>query len=378
MKFKYATAIAAALVCVALSHAQDVPRLGASFVAGGAILAPYTAKPVDRGDSPVRVLRSSPPEVRNRSESIVADARKMADSRAVVGLLLLERDGSILLEEYRQGATEQSKLLSMSVSKSVTAITVGQALCDGLFPSLETPAEQISPALASTSYGRAKVRDLLMMASGGTREVTGGEPSIGWSSGIWMHSTSLRESLIHFNDPALASRQGSFEYKNLDTSALGVLVADAAKQPFTDYFAKAVWARVGPEDVGYWMVDRNGDAVVHSGFNATLRDWGRLALYVRDQVLSSGEPTCLQRYLRAATKRQISNNARKTGRAFAGYGYQFWTDNELVLTPSAWMSGYGGQRIGIDLRSGRVLVVFSNVEDYMVDVYRLFDQWSRR
>jgi len=39
--------------------------------------------------------------------------------------------------------------------------------------------------------------------------------------------------------------------------------------------------------------------------------------------------------------------------------------------------GYGGQRIGLDLKSDRMIVVFSNVENWMPEVYELGRDWMR-
>jgi len=56
----------------------------------------------------------------------------------------------------------------------------------------------------------------------------------------------------------------------------------------------------------------------------------------------------------------------------------FWNENWMVKTPSFWMTGFGGQRIGVDLRSGRTMVQISNAEDFMPAVYRIFDKWTRQ
>lgn len=36
-----------------------------------------------------------------------------------------------------------------------------------------------------------------------------------------------------------------------------------------------------------------------------------------------------------------------------------------------WFVGYGGQHIDIDLKSDRMIDVFSNVENWMMDIYKL-------
>jgi len=76
-----------------------------------------------------------------------------------------------------------------------------------------------------------------------------------------------------------------------------------------------------------------------------------------------------------ASKTQIKNSLKREGKAFAGYGYLLWTENNRQQD-SYWAVGYGGQRIGWNHNNGRMLVAFSNVEDYMDDVYALYRDWS--
>lgn len=58
--------------------------------------------------------------------------------------------------------------------------------------------------------------------------------------------------------------------------------------------------------------------------------------------------------MREATRPQIANEgtreSRPAGKLFGSYGYLTWTDNEIVKH-SYWLSGVGGQRIGISSRN---------------------------
>jgi CubicO group peptidase (beta-lactamase class C family) len=165
-------------------------------------------------------------------------------------------------------------------------------------------------------------------------------------------------------------------YKNFDTYALGVALTDTTKQPAYSYFSKAVWSRIGAQSDAAWLLDRNGDTSTAEGFGATLRDWGRFAMYVRDH-LNSDNSSCLGNYLRQATTKRIASDTQ-TIPQFSGYGFGFWTDSSLIKAPAFWMTGFGGQRIGVDPVSGRVLVLISHVEDARLEVSRLFDLWTRQ
>jgi CubicO group peptidase (beta-lactamase class C family) len=68
--------------------------------------------------------------------------------------------------------------------------------------------------------------------------------------------------------------------------------------------------------------------------------------------------------------------ARKSGKLFDGYGYRAWVDN-TISPDAAWAVGWGGQRISWHKDSDRMVVVFSNVENWMADLYQLDREWGR-
>ncbi|MDP3797502.1 MAG: serine hydrolase [Polaromonas sp.] len=370
--------LAAVLTCPALPVAAQTSGLPPELVIRDWLKPPFKAGTVGRGDLPVRELRSSAQNVLEAQAGVLREAKRIFDQNSAIGLLLIEKDGSILLESYKRGADQSSVMIGYSMSKSATSVAVGQALCDGIFTSLDDPAGNYSDDLKGNAYGQASLRDLLNLASGGKKGEQAGQAIPGLTSDILRHQTrTIRAGFKEFGGGGSgAATRGELSYKNYDTYALGAALADATKQPAHVYFSKAVWSRIGAQSDAAWLLDRNGDTSTAEGFGATLRDWGRFAMYVREQVATDSSG-CLGNYLRQATTKRISNNTQILSQ-FRGYGYGFWTDNYLIKSPSFWMTGFGGQRIGVDPASGRVLVLIAHVEDFMPEVYRLFDQWARQ
>ncbi|TIL69509.1 MAG: hypothetical protein E5Y89_23515 [Mesorhizobium sp.] len=75
---------------------------------------------------------------------------------------------------------------------------------------------------------------------------------------------------------------------------------------------------------GYWIVENAGGFTYgESGFGATLRDYGRMGLYLlRNGVLPNGTKTLPDDYLReATTPSQLSIESK------APYGYYWWLDS---------------------------------------------------
>jgi CubicO group peptidase (beta-lactamase class C family) len=273
-------------------------------------------------------------------EAAIAELERLARSafndnaaRSVV----VARDGRILFEDRAWHVSRGITPLGFSMSKSLTGMAVGKALCGGHIQSLDDAVEKYVPRLAGSSWGRSSVRQLLIMGSGAIQTWP-----IGWKDA----SASVLHSPIYdghmkadFIDLMLATDDkvgppGAFRYSNYDTIALSLLVEAATKMPFTEFFAREIWAQVRSEKEGAWMHTQTKQVAAYVGFSASPRDWVRLGFYVLDSV---GEDSCFGRYMREATKKQT------TADFFSGsYGYQTWTDC-ISSTDAFCFYGFGGQ-----------------------------------
>lgn len=312
-------------------------------------------------------------------EPVARDAQALLRQPGTVALLLID-GGRIVFEGYDKGATEADRLLSFSMAKTLTALAVGEALCAGRLASLEGPAVAHAPQLAGTAFAEVSLRDLLRMSSG-ARSSAGqlhGQPRPGATADLIFGRTSATRLISEHGQRARTLfgelRPGErFAYNNLDTDALALVLEGATGEPFARWFGRTVMARVQPEAASFWLADAEGRAVAHMGFMATLRDWGRIAQRTLDLRTGRTGDACLQRFVSEATRRQIVTGPSG---AFAGYGYQTWTDHRLLPSTSFWMQGFGGQRIGIDPESGKILVTFAwQPED---GAFQLFRNWVGR
>ena len=90
------------------------------------------------------------------------------------------------------------------------------------------------------------------------------------------------------------------------------------------------------------------------------------------------KPGCYGDYLRAATRTQIATTqpgARRKG-IFRGYGYQWWTDNELA--PGFWGVGFAGQVLGLNPATDKIIIKFSYQSSWRASrrLYSLFADWN--
>jgi CubicO group peptidase (beta-lactamase class C family) len=162
----------------------------------------------------------------------------------------------------------------------------------------------------------------------------------------------------------------TFSYKNSDTTALEMIVSATSSKGFVGEFEQEIWNRIGAEGFGVWLQDRQKKAIAYSGFNATARDWIKLAMFSKDLLFSSD--TCIREYMKKATTYQINTDRP----AFTQFGYQTWVANWSGGS-SYWWRGYAGQRIAVDPERGLIMYVASSNDDYQNRLYDLFSNWQR-
>ena len=314
-----------------------------------------------------------------------AQSLLQAKSARVIALL----DGPVIVYAgFKAPATESSLFFGASIAKTVTSLAVGQAICDNRLALADRAADRI-PELAGTALGRATVRDLLRMASGAATPRNPGNPFSGniltaenlkdWRTG------KLDLVALLADERVSAARRGvisdyapgeQFDYKNTDPLTLGLMLAAATGVSYAEWVQQAVLDPAGVQGPGWISQNPRRQALADQGLRLRVEDWARLAWWVKQ---SSGRDDCFGGYLREASRTQIANGtnraSRRTAPAFAGYGYLIWTDNETA-PDTYWAVGAGGQRIAWSRRNDRMLIAFSNVEDWMADLQALFRDWS--
>lgn len=312
-----------------------------------------------------------------RDKEIADLANKIISSNATTSILLVEK-GEIVFEKYKFPADINSPLFSQSMSKSLTAYIIGNLLCEGKIKSLDDSADSYAPELKGTVFGESTIKNLLTMSSGAKDGITSGQTYIGeWEDIAYKGVTT--EAILKKYGQRDTTFTGSpltsgveFRYKAVDTYALEH-VADHAGG-FFNTFENSIWKNSQTQGSGYWLHDSSKHAQAASGNSFTARDWARLAMNSLNELKRGS--SCMQNFMKNATTAQIPNSSKRVGKAFSSYGYQTWIGN-FRGKPSYWWVGYGGQRVGVDPESERIIVLTSWREDYMGDVYKLFGNWTK-
>lgn len=307
--------------------------------------------------------------------NIAAQAEIVANANSSVTLALIEK-GKVVFNKRANVVNDSSFVVSYSMAKSLTSMMVGHAMCEGHIKTLEEKVAQYVPELEGTAYGQSSIKNILNMASGTNASGAHGEPYQGFTADLRNQKTSYFENLLKYKEPHTRLFKkvmpgDAFEYKNLDTAVLMLVIERATNMPFHTWYEKSLVNAAALARTSSWTLEKDNRAVAHGLFFATPDDWIRLAIHSLDAYLGrSGE--CLQGFMRQAVQDtvRIYNNYD-----YSLYGYQFWVGATGMNSSVFWMNGYGGQQIGVDPVTERIIVVASTARDPAVSI--LFRDWIK-
>src|ERR1700722_2732426 len=200
----------------------------------------------------------------------------------VTGFLVI-KDGRIALEQYRLGNTAKTRWVSMSVAKSFTASLVGAAIKDGHIKGLDDQVPDYLPELRGSAYDGVSIRNLIEMASGVKWDETYTDPSSDRRRMLEIQNSQKPGGTLELmaSLPRAALPGMRWNYSTGETQVVGALVRAAVRLPVADYLSDRIWARFGMEsDATWWLESPDGLEIGGSGLSPTLRDFGRLGLFL--------------------------------------------------------------------------------------------------
>ncbi|MGE3363217.1 MAG: serine hydrolase domain-containing protein [Rhizobiaceae bacterium] len=292
------------------------------------------------------------------------------------GFLVLHRS-HIIAERYQNGMDARSPHLSQSVAKSVVGTVAGILVGRGLVDPT-APVTQYLPELEATAYRGARVQHVLDMTSGVVFDETYTaldshmaklDAAAGWKerrnpdwpSSVWELILTLTE--------AECAHGASFRYRSIETDVLSFILQRAAAMPLAELTSRELWAPMGAEEDAYFTVDPTGYALGDGGFNATLRDYGRLALLHLGRGEIAGRrivPTAWIEETRWGARPDLFGGIYHEVLPDGAYHNQFWIEDSARR---AYMArGVFGQLIYIDPESEFAVVVLSSWPEFVSTV----------
>ncbi len=374
-----------ALVCVAAIAAAPTSLAGEESGPSPAVVAmreqwlspavnSFTFRDTNRVFEYRMVHRAGPVRPLPRGPALATPAAKIAGEerdyqawaeRTFTNALLVIRDGKIVFEDYRNRSAPETHFISFSMAKSITSLLIGKALEQGHIASLDDPAGKYVPELKGGAYGDVPIRNILQMRSGADIEERydfGQNPSLA----AQIHQNAIVLNKWRFADPAKTIGRrtppgSTFNYATLDTAVLGWILEKATGKSLTAYTEEVLWRPAGMEADAWWMADGppgSGRELAGMGFNATLRDFGRLGQLMLDDGVR-GKPRVLAKgWLSQATRMVPLRYPEETRSPVRkGYGFQFW---QLDDEPGAYAAvGLAGQFIYVHPATRTVIVKLS-------------------
>lgn len=274
----------------------------------------------------------------------------------IMGLLII-KDGVIQVERYQYGRKPEHRFLSNSMAKSITSLAIGMALREGKIRSLDDRADVYSPKLKGTLFGETTLRNMLRMASGAryTEEYDGQDDAARYNAAVARGGIEEAAKQVTERDFPQGTR---FSYNSALTNTLAAVMRGATGMSLSEYLTPRLWQAIGAEKSALWRTDRTGLELAGGNFNATLRDYGRLAVVLANDGVRPDDPLQIpivpRDYLLDATDWHRAPESFQPRRGAYGYGYQFWLLNGAKRR-FAFLGVYG-QMIFVDPERKLVMV----------------------
>lgn len=234
-----------------------------------------------------------------------------------LGGLLVIKDGNILLERYGLGNTEDSRWLTYSVAKSVTSMLYGAALQDGYIRSVDDKVSEYLPHLKGSAYEDVSIKQMLQMASGVEWDETYADPN----SDVATLPNDVLEMIRFVGSKQRVAEPGErFNYNTGESNLAGAVLRAAIGNNLATYLSHKVWQPFGMEADANWLTHGEGSGE-RGGccLSATLRDYGRLGLFVmQNGQLADGTAVLHPDWMKDSTS---------PSKGFPGYGYMWWLNS---------------------------------------------------
>lgn len=294
--------------------------------------------------------------------------------------LVVMQGGRVVAERYAPGYGPDTRLISWSMAKSITAVLVGMMVADGRL-ALDEPA--IVPEWQTPRDGRAKItlRHLLHMSSGlDHTEMAEGGVEIFDADTPRMLFLDGRENVARYAEtrPLEAKPGEKFEYSTATSHILSDIMTRSltdSKDPVERRNAMLEYARGRLfEPLGMTSAipefDRNGTMLGGSMIHATARDWAKFGEFLRNNgTVRSAQmmPTSWTRFMKAQSKNDKS------------YGAHLWLNHkrnagrDQVLFPGKAPSdvfaalGHLGQFVVVSPQHRLTIVRLGNTADDQLD-----------
>ena len=255
----------------------------------------------------------------------------LGETRAV----LLYADGKLAAERYAEGYSEETRFISWSMAKTITAVLIGMLAADGLLD-VDAPAPVDMWQRSGDPRSDITLEHLLQMRSG-LRHTEAGDPPYE-SSEVRMLFLDGRDDMAKWakEQPLEAEPGERFEYSSNTTVILADIAAraltdsedpDARREAVETYLQQRLFGPLGMTSM-VAEYDASGTLIGGSLMHATARDYAAFGEFLRrGGTAPSGEQLVPTRWVEAMLSPSPTASQ---------YGYQIWLNRPLGQKGAEW------------------------------------------
>jgi CubicO group peptidase (beta-lactamase class C family) len=239
--------------------------------------------------------------------------KKIHAELGTVDYLIIKND-SIWHEKYYQGYKKDSYSNSFSMAKSIVSATMGKAIQNGYFESID---DKVSSYVNGYSDGLAEkltIGDLSSMASG-----------LDWNEsytdvfGVTARSYISSELNELIKSRAIVEEPGkSFKYYSASTQLLSMVIEEATQNKISTLVQDWFLEPLGFENNSLWQIDgkKNNTVKAYCCFNSNARDFARFGKLYKDFGKWNGVQILDSSFVAKSIKPRFKKSPE--------YGYGFW------------------------------------------------------
>lgn len=239
--------------------------------------------------------------------------KKIHAELGTVAYLIIKND-SIWHEKYYQGYKKNSYSNSFSMAKSIVSATMGKAIQNGYFESID---DKVSSYVNGYSDGLAEkltIGDLSSMASG-----------FDWNEsytdvfGVTARSYISSELNELIKSRAIVEEPGkSFKYYSASTQLLSMVIEEATQNKISTLVQDWFLEPLGFENNSLWQIDgkKNNTVKAYCCFNSNARDFARFGKLYKDFGKWNGVQILDSSFVAKSIKPRFKKSPE--------YGYGFW------------------------------------------------------
>ncbi len=273
---------------------------------------------IKKGDY-VLPMPAAPRDLHGVAYEVEGESFTLADflARRETRGFLVWKDGKVLLEHYHKDHNADTRWVSFSVAKSVTALLIGVAIKDGYIKSVDEPVTNYVSRFKGTGYADATIKDVMQMASGVAWNEDYDDPTSDVSRAGSFNGLPLLSYLSGLEKVAPPGTK--FNYNTGETNLAGEVLRAAIGNNASTYLTHKIWQPFGMESDATWMLGSPGGGETGGCcINATLRDYARIGIFaLNDGKLRDGSSPLPDGWMAESIA---------PSRGSEGYGYFWWLD----------------------------------------------------